>query len=295
MGAGKKTLLKHILTNKNDLKVAVIVNDMASLNIDASLIEMSGLIQTKEEIVHMQNGCICCTLRGDLIREITKLSEQQCFDYIIIESTGISNPMEVAESFLLDIGTLNLPEKDDTTARPLSTFANLDTCITVVDAFELYQNLSSIELLGRKFAEENPPDAEKPISQLLIDQIEFANVIVLNKIDLVSNKNLSECKNILKALNSNAKVIEACNSNVDIRQVLNTGLFSMESMVTSPNWIQSLSKQHVSESEEYGISSFIYKARKPFSPCKFHEWISKYFILREDIPEELSAANRLQE
>lgn len=268
---------------------------MASLNIDASLIEMSGLIQTKEEIVHMQNGCICCTLRGDLIREITKISEQQCFDYIVIESTGISNPMEVAESFLLDIETLNLPEKDDTTARPLSTVATMDTCITVVDAFELLQNLSSIELLGTKFAEENPPDSEKPISQLLIDQIEFSNVIVLNKIDLLTSSNLSECKNILIALNPGAKIIEACNSNVDIHEVLNTSSFSIESMQSSPMWIRSLSKQHTSETEEYGISSFIYKARKPFSPLKFHEWISKYFIAREDISEDLTEGRKLQD
>jgi G3E family GTPase len=153
LGAGKTTLLKHILENKAGLKVAVIVNDMASLNIDASLIEMSGLIQAKEEIVHMQNGCICCTLRADLVREITKIAEEQMFDYIVIESTGISNPMEVAESFLLDMETMNLPDKDDAKARPLSSVATLDTCITVVDAFELNLNLSSIESLGQKFNE----------------------------------------------------------------------------------------------------------------------------------------------
>jgi len=279
LGAGKTSLLKHILeSNEHNLKVAVIVNDMAELNIDASLIEKSGLLQTKQEIISLQNGCICCTLRADLIREINNLKDAGSFDYIVIESSGIAEPKEVAEGFCMDPETAKLA---DDPAKMLWNVARLDTCVTVVDSFNFPKLFASLKAYKEEFAEdiseEDDQEGKKNIGALLVEQVEFADVIILNKIDLICADEQKVLTSLIKSLNPKARIIPTRFGKVDLSQVLNTRLFDLDKAESSPGWLVSLRQDNEgqppkSESEEFDISSFVYRARKPFHPCRLNAW-----------------------
>ena len=295
LGAGKTTLLKHILeSNQHQKKIAVIVNDMAELNIDSALVEKSGLVHTKQEVVSMQNGCICCTLRTDLIREISRLQKLGGFDYLVIESTGISEPMQVAESFCADPHTTELAENE---ADMLWNTARLDTLVTVVDIRDFPNMVNSIQTFSQKFGdvpteavEDGDAEGEKNISQLLIEQVEFANVIVLNKTDLVSETQKDQVLTLVKTLNPSAKIVYSTFGKVSLDDILNTKLFDMEAAKVAPGWLQSLHQKGVaevgfraaamaSESEEYGVSSFVYRRNAPFDPARLHAFLTAYFQL----------------
>ena len=288
LGAGKTTLLKHILEGSHGRRVAVIVNDMAALNIDAALVKQNGFVQVKPEVVEMQNGCICCTLRQDLVREIQRLSEMQCFDYLVIESTGIAEPMHVAESFVFAL------EENKKDSVLLSDLATLDTCVTVVDCFEFASNALSIQSVKEKFNEADENEEDKDIGHLLIDQIEFADVIVINKVDLTSAEEAKKCEEAIRLLNPSARIVKSVFSNVDLSAILNTGLFQLEQMQRTPGWLSSLrggsatvtaqtSLTVQSESEEYGIGNFVYRSRRPFHPARLMQWIQTHFLLAEEV------------
>ena len=276
LGAGKTTLLKHILSNTSHMKVCVVVNDMSSLNIDAALIKNTKLVQTAERMVELQNGCICCTLREDLLQEVGDLARSGKFDYLVIESTGISEPMQVAETFTMDVDLGN------DSLQPLHELATLDTCVTVVDAANLLSNAESVEsLMDRGDAAHEEDD--RNVADLLLDQIEFSNVILLNKIDLVSEVEGDKLEALLRALNPSARVIRTKNSEVALTEVISTGRFSFEEASRSAGWLQSLQEEtpHTPETEEYGIGSFVFRARRPFHAERLYRFMSGYFCLQE--------------
>lgn len=268
LGAGKTTLLNHVLNNRDGLKVAVIVNDMSEVNIDAGLIERGGanLSRVDEALVEMSNGCICCTLRDDLLREVRRLAGERRFDYLLIESTGIAEPLPVATTF----------EFCDEEGLSLSDVARLDTMVTVVDAAHLLKDYSSRDFLkdrGEIAGEED----ERSLVQLLVDQIEFADVIVLNKVDLARPDEIEAARAIIRSLNADARIVETSHARVAPRDILDTGLFSFETAHRHPTWFKELNgfKDHQPETEEYGISSFVYRARGPFEPAKLYAFFGK--------------------
>jgi len=268
LGAGKTTLLNHILHNKEGLKVAVIVNDMSEVNIDAQFIENeSTLSRTEEKLVEMSNGCICCTLREDLMVEVEKLAAQNKFDYLLIESTGISEPIPVAQTFTF--------ESEDGTID-LSRFSYIDTMVTVVDAFNFLKDFSSPDYLASRDLTNIEGD-DRTIVNLLTDQIEFANVIIINKVDLVSQENLEELKAIVSSLNPEAKIITSTQSKVNLNNVINTGLFDYAKAEASAGWIKELENEHVPETEEYGIGSFVFRSNRPFHPVRFLNYLNQNF------------------
>ncbi|GAB1856877.1 zinc metallochaperone GTPase ZigA [Flavobacteriaceae bacterium MHTCC 0001] len=268
LGAGKTTLLNHILHNKEGLKVAVIVNDMSEVNIDAQFIENENtLSRTEEKLVEMSNGCICCTLREDLMVEVEKLASQNKFDYLLIESTGISEPIPVAQTFSF--------ESEDGTID-LSRFSYVDTMVTVVDAFNFIKDFSSPDYLTTRELTNIEGD-DRTIVNLLTDQIEFANVIIINKIDLVTEADLEELKAIIKSLNPEAEIITTSQSNIALKDVINTGLFDYEKAEASAGWIKELENEHVPETEEYGIGSFVFRSKKPFHPERFLNYLNQEF------------------
>jgi G3E family GTPase len=261
LGAGKTTLLNHVLNNREGLRVAVIVNDMSEVNIDKDLVARgSSLSRTEEKLVEMTNGCICCTLRDDLLQEVSKLAKEGRFDYLLIESTGISEPLPVAQTFVFE----------DEYGESLSKVAKLDTMVTVVDAFNFLNDFGSIESLQER-GESMGEDDERTIVDLLVDQIEFADVILLNKTDLVASDQLAQVEATIKALNRNAKIIRTSHSKVDLHEVLNTNKFDLEQASQSAAWLQELNNVHTPETEEYGIKSFVFTARKPFHPERLDE------------------------
>lgn len=268
LGAGKTTLLNHVLNNREDRKVAVIVNDMSEVNIDADLVRDGGanLSRTDEALVEMSNGCICCTLRDDLLEEVARLAKEKRFDYLLIESTGISEPLPVASTF----------EFRDERGRSLSDVARLDTMVTVVDAASLLRDYSSEDFLADRGQSLGDGD-DRPLVGLLVEQIEFADVIVLNKIDIASPQQLDAARTIIRSLNADARIIEATEGRVPLGSVLDTGLFSFEAAHQHPTWLKELNgfKDHVPETEEYGITSFVYRAREPFHPEKLHAFLNK--------------------
>ncbi len=263
LGAGKTTVLSHILNNREDKKIAVIVNDMSEINIDASMVQNDVSLNHKEEqLVEMSNGCICCTLREDLLIEVSKLAKEGKFDYLVIESTGISEPLPVAETFTFT----------DESGVSLSDIANLDTMVTLVDAVNFlkdYDEAKYLQETGESLGEED----ERSVADLLIDQVEFADVLLVSKTDLIDNAELNRLKAILKTLNTNAKLIPIAHGAVELDQILNTGLFDFERAQQAPGWLKEMRGEHIPETEEYGISSFTYSARKPFNPEKFYQFL----------------------
>ncbi|NGN96302.1 GTP-binding protein [Grimontia sp. S25] len=263
LGAGKTTVLSHILNNREGKKVAVIVNDMSEINIDASMVKNEvSLSHQEEKLVEMSNGCICCTLREDLLLEVNKLSQDGKFDYLVIESTGISEPLPVAETFTFA----------DEDGVSLSDVATLDTMVTVVDAVNFLKDYDEAKYLietGESLGEED----ERSVADLLIDQVEFSDVILISKTDLAEPADIERLTAILKTLNTRARIIPISHGQVNVDDVLNTGLFDFEHAQQAPGWLQEMRGEHVPETEEYGIGSFSYVARRPFNPEKFFEFL----------------------
>lgn len=267
LGAGKTTLLNHILHNRKGMKVAVIVNDMSEVNIDAALIKNSvRLSRTEEKLVELSNGCICCTLREDLIREVSTLARQGKFDYLLIESTGISEPLPVAQTFSVALGE---PLLD------LTQYTRLDTMVTVVDACNFFRDFGSSDKLTDRNLISDRED-QRTIVNLLTDQIEFANVIVLNKMDLVAPDQLRLLEGIIRKLNAEARIVHATFGKVNPEDILNTNLFNYQHASQSAGWIKELQGIHVPETEEYGIRSFVFRDHRPFHPERFWQLVQNW-------------------
>ena len=263
LGAGKTTVLSHILNNREGKRVAVIVNDMSEINIDASIVQKDVSLNRKEEkLVEMSNGCICCTLREDLLVEVNKLAKEGQFDYLVIESTGISEPLPVAETFTFI----------DEDGNSLSSVADLDTMVTVVDGVNFIKDYDEAQYLQEK-GESLGEEDERSVADLLVDQVEFADVILISKTDLITEQEVNRLTAILKSLNTSAKIIPIVNGEVDLEQVLNTKLFNFEKAQQAPGWLKEMRGEHIPETEEYGISSFSYTGRRPFHPQKFYEFL----------------------
>ncbi|MEW5626172.1 GTP-binding protein [Streptomyces hydrogenans] len=266
LGAGKTTLLNHVLGNREGLRVAVIVNDMSEVNIDASLVRggEAALSRTEERLVEMTNGCICCTLRDDLLDEVDRLAREGRFDHLLIESSGISEPLPVAATF-------SFPRDDGAT---LGDLARLDTMVTVVDAANFPAELDGgDELAARGLAPYE--DDERTVSDLLVDQVEFADVIVLNKLDLVDPDEARRLRATLSRLNPEARIVPAVHGQVPLEQVLGTGLFDVEKAQQAPGWVKELNGEHVPETEEYGISSLVFRADAPFHPHRLWSFVTQ--------------------
>ncbi|GAA2734862.1 GTP-binding protein [Streptomyces nogalater] len=266
LGAGKTTLLNHVLGNRAGLRVAVIVNDMSEINIDAALVRggEAALSRTEERLVEMTNGCICCTLRDDLLEEVGRLAREGRFDYLLIESSGISEPMPVAATFAF-------PREDGAT---LGDLARLDTMVTVVDAANFLPELARGDELAERGLDQYEDD-ERTVSDLLMDQIEFADVIVLNKLDLVGEQEAVRLRATLTRLNPAARILTATHGRVAPADILGTGLFDLERAQQAPGWVRELNGDHVPETEEYGISSTVYRAGRPFHPGRLWEFVTE--------------------
>jgi len=278
LGAGKTTLLNHILHNKQDLKVAVIVNDMSEVNIDAQMVSKENVLsRTEEKLVEMSNGCICCTLREDLIVEVERLAKENRFDYLLIESTGISEPIPVAQTWSY---------VDDNQHVDLGNFSYIDTMVTVVDCFNFFKDFGTNETLLARSLTDDEQD-HRTIVNLLTDQIEFANVIILNKTDLVADETIGTLEAALGKLNPEAHIIRSHFGKIDITRILNTGLFDFEKASSAAGWQKELDNEHTPETEEYGISSFVFSSQKPFHPQRWHTF------LNQDYPTNIIRAKGL--
>jgi G3E family GTPase len=264
LGAGKTTLLNHILTNREGMRVAVIVNDMSEVNIDAALVRGGDaqLSRTEEHLVEMTNGCICCTLRDDLLVEIRDLAKQGRFDYLVVESSGISEPLPVAMTFVFE----------DENGDSLGSFARLDTMVSVIDARAFLDDFASDDLLLDRGQTAGEGD-ERTLADLLTDQIEFADVLIVNKADLVSKEELDHLQALLRAFNREAEILVAERGKVPLDRILNTHAFDFDRAQQAPGWLQELEGNHVPETEEYGIHSFVFRARTPFHPERFHAFV----------------------
>ncbi|MGX0387201.1 G3E family GTPase [Staphylococcus hominis] len=270
LGSGKTTLLNHILNHREGRRIAVIVNDMSEVNIDKDLVaDGGGLSRTDEKLVELSNGCICCTLRDDLLKEVERLVHKGNIDYIVIESTGISEPVPVAQTFSYI---------DEAMGIDLTSICRLDTMVTVVDANRFVNDIHSEDLLVDRNQGADVTD-ERSIADLLIDQVEFCDVLVLNKTDLVTNEALDKLEHILRTLQPDAKIIKTTQSQVDINDVLDTGRFDFEKASNSAGWIKELTEggheAHTPETEEYGMSSFVYSRRLPFHAKRFNDWLEQ--------------------
>ena len=278
LGAGKTTLLNHVLHNKQGLKVAVIVNDMSEVNIDAQLVERENVLsRTEERLVEMSNGCICCTLREDLMVEVERLAREQRFDYLLIESTGISEPIPVAQTFSY---------VDEHSGIDLSSFSYIDTMVTVVDCYNFFNDFGSAETLQDRELTADDYDT-RTVVNLLTDQIEFADVILLNKTDLVSDDTIGVLESAIHRLNPEAKIIRTHFGRIDTKEIIGTGLFDFEKASSAAGWIKELENEHIPETDEYGISSFVFRAQKPFHPQRWHKY------LHEDYPNSIIRAKGL--
>jgi len=279
LGAGKTTLLNHVLHNKENLKVAVIVNDMSEVNIDARFVESENVLsRTEEKLVEMSNGCICCTLREDLMQEVEKLAQEGRFDYLLIESTGISEPVPVAQTFCF---------VDEEKGIDLSKFSYIDTLVTVVDCFNFFNDFGTNELLMDRKLTDMEGDY-RTIVNLLTDQIEFANVIILNKTDLVDKDTIGVLEAAIRKLNPGVKILKTLHAQVAPAAILNTGLFDFEEAQSSAGWQKELEGgEHTPETEEYGISSFVFRAQRPFHPERFWKF------LNDDYPNNVIRAKGL--
>ncbi len=270
LGAGKTTLLNHVLNNREGRKVAVIVNDMSEVNIDADLVRDggAGLSRTDEKLVEMTNGCICCTLRDDLLEEVQRLADEKRFDYLLIESTGISGPLPVAATF-------DFRDEND---HSLSNLARLDAMVTVVDAINLLTDYSSRDFL-RDRGETAGAGDERTLVDLLVEQIEFADVVVINKISDISTEQRDEVRRVVRGLNADARIVETDFGKAPLDAILDTGLYSEERSQSHPLWLKELYEyeDHTPETEEYGVCSFVYRARRPFHPSKLHALLDEGF------------------
>ncbi|KAJ9223312.1 hypothetical protein DTO169C6_4358 [Paecilomyces variotii] len=311
LGSGKTTLLEHILKSPDHgLRIAVIVNDMSKLNIDAALITNHKVSQTKEKLIQLQNGCICCTLRGDLLSELARLARSKEVEYVVIESTGISEPMQVAETFTAEFSSAMMEldddsvETDEDSKKILAEIANmgglhnlakLDTTVTVIDSFNLFHNFDTTEFLSDRYgSEEIIPEDERTISDLMIDQIEFADVVVINKIETIDEPTRVRIRNLVKLLNPDAKVLEASYSRIDVKEIVNTGKFDFLKAASGAGWLRSLHEMTVRETGsgkrlapkpetlEYGINNFVYTARRPFHPRRIFALLHDKFILLQN-------------
>ncbi|HEY9223136.1 MAG TPA: GTP-binding protein, partial [Variovorax sp.] len=263
LGAGKTTLLNHVLRNREGRRVAVIVNDMSEVNIDASIVGREGqLSRTEEKMVEMSNGCICCTLRDDLLQEVRKLAAEGRFDALLIESTGVSEPMPVAATF-------DFTSED---GDSLNDVAAIDAMVTVVDAYNLLADFGSTDFLAARGQAAGEEDNRRLVS-LLTEQIEFANVVVVNKTDLVDAQRLAQVHAVIRALNPKARVVESIRGEVPLTNIFDTGLFDLEEAYAMPGWVQELEGKHTPESEAYGLHSFVYRARAPFHPQRLHDFL----------------------
>lgn len=304
LGSGKTTLLEHILTKDHGLKIAVIINDMSQLNIDADLVQNHRVSQKEEKLVQLQNGCICCTLRGDLLEELVSLAKDGLYEYIVIESTGISEPMQVAETFTTEFTNIYLENQDSVSPEDervlkeieklggLEKVATLDTCVTVIDGKNFYHNFETTEFLVDRYGSSGQNEEDRTICDLMVDQIEFSDVIILNKVDLMSKKQKKKINKIIESLNPVAKIIPTNFGRVDVREVVGTGLFDFEKASSSAGWLQSLHEMTrreqygnkltpKPETEEYGINNFVYKARRPFHPERLYKLIRDKFVVIE--------------
>lgn len=265
LGAGKSTLLNYILRNRDNLRVAVIVNDMSEINIDGGEVQRDvTLNRAEEKLVEMSNGCICCTLREDLLEEVSALAREGRFDYLLIESTGISEPLPVAETFTFR----------DESGQSLADIARLDTMVTVVDGLNFLKDYQAAESLDSR-GETSEESDERSITDLLIEQVEFADVILISKIDLISSDERQELIAILQRLNAQAEIIPMVMGAVALNKILDTGRFDFERAAQAPGWLQELRGAHVPETEEYGIASTAYRARRPFHPQRFFDFIER--------------------
>lgn len=267
LGAGKTTLLNYILNNRDNLRVAVIVNDMSEVNIDVALVQNQVQLNSAEEkLVEMSNGCICCTLREDLLIEINQLAREGKFDYLVIESTGISEPLPIAETFTFE----------DENGQSLSQVAQLDTMVTVVDAVNFlhdYFTAESLQEAGESLGE----DDQRNVADLLVDQIEFCDVLLISKTDLISADELNQLTAILRNLNRDAEIIPMILGQVPLNKIINTQKFNFEKAQRAPGWLKEMRGEHLPETQEYGINSFAYHARRPFHPEKLYQFFSNAF------------------
>ena len=267
LGAGKTTLLNHILNNRDKRRVAVIVNDMSEVNIDAALVSNQvTLNRAEEKLVEMSNGCICCTLREDLLIEVSRLAREGRFDYLVIESTGISEPLPIAETFTFE----------DEQGESLAQLARLDTMVTVVDGVNFlndYLSAFPLQDTGESLGEED----ERTVADLLVEQVEFCDVLLISKTDLLSDVQVNELIAILRTLNPVAEIVPMVRGQVPLEKLLNTGKFAIERARQAPGWLKELRGEHIPETEEYGIGSFVYRARRPFHPQKLHDFFSGAF------------------
>ena len=270
LGAGKTTLLQHVLRNRAGLRVAVIVNDMSEINIDAADVKREiSLNRVEEKLVEMQNGCICCTLREDLLVEVGRLASENRFDYLLIESTGISEPLPVAETFTFA----------DENGQSLSDFARLDTMVTVVDALNFPLDFTSPDDLADRDLELSEED-DRGVVDLLIEQIEFADVLLINKVDQISTQQLKDLRALLERFNPDARILTSRFGQVPLHEILNTGRFDLEEAAQAPGWLKELRGEHAPETEEYGIRSFVYRARRPFHPVRLWNFLDGSFLDR---------------
>lgn len=272
LGSGKTTLMNHLLHNQDGLKIAVLVNDMSEINIDAKLIGEGGFIRTEEKMIEMTNGCICCTLREDLIIELEKIAKLD-IDYVLIESSGVSEPIPVAQSFTYADDELNIN---------LNNYFQLDTMATVVNAEQFFKDYHSEDILPDRSLEVDDEDT-RGIVDLLVDQVEFANIILVNKVDQISDNEVDSVISLLQSLNPDAEIIPTVFAKVDPLKLLNTMQFNFEDASQGAGWIKELNQEHIPETEEYGISSFVYRRRQGFHPERFNHWLEKW-------PEEILRA-----
>ncbi|WZH46639.1 hypothetical protein QYS62_007729 [Fusarium acuminatum] len=315
LGAGKTTLLQHILRSEHGLRIAVVVNDIGAINVDASLIKQTHrLTKTQEKVIALQNGCICCTLRGDLLEELVRLAQLQEFDYIIIESSGISEPEQVAETFdsrlaeqMEAMGSVEgVPGLDADMVKTLEQlkeagglekFARLDTTVTVIDAFTMLHDFDTDDLISSRRDDVTPED-ERTVSDLMVDQIEFADVIILNKLDMVDQSTRPRLIDLIKKLNHRAKILESSYGKVDVKQIVNTGMFNLEVAQSGYGWLQDLHDMTVREvngrkvvtpkpeTEEYSVRSCIYSRHRPFHPRRLWALLYDKFILQLEQPQD---------
>ncbi|KAI1408392.1 putative cobalamin synthesis protein [Hypoxylon sp. FL1857] len=297
LGSGKTTLLENILTSPDHgLRIGVIVNDVGALNIDAALLTSHDVTRKEEQVVAMQNGCICCTLRGDLLEEVARLAEEKQVEYLVIESSGVSEPMQVAETFSEEFADMHVAAGYDLEADEggdketnkklagilkaggLSKVARLDTCVTLVDAVNFMQDFATADFLVDRQTDV-PQEDDRNISDLQVDQVEFADVVIVNKCDLVSKEEVNRIKGVIKKLNPSAKVVSTIKSRLDLTEILDTRLFSYEKAALSAGWLKSLNEEINPETEEYGIGTFVYRARRPFHPARLWDMIKSVFVV----------------